>query len=168
MNKKELFKNAHKMTKKIKRFNKEINYKFQFSLCLKFLISEERREEIMKKARLKIDFHSAFISHDKLNEQIKKVRQLSVKDIIVGIIKKENDATVESGILYYSKICSYTNSDIIIKEMIDNLKENILEIMFNFNCSFLYVARVLVDMIKSRHNYLIGVRYGDTKYSKKF
>lgn len=39
---KELFKQAHKMTKEIKAKYSNINYQFQFSLCLKYLKTKEK------------------------------------------------------------------------------------------------------------------------------
>lgn len=45
MNNKELFKQAHKMAKEIKTEYPEVNYKFQFSLCLTYLREEEVKEE---------------------------------------------------------------------------------------------------------------------------
>ena len=44
MNKRELMKKAHEMTKEIKKEYPEVNYKFQFGLCLSFLMNEEETE----------------------------------------------------------------------------------------------------------------------------
>lgn len=46
MSNKELFKEAHKMAKEIKKEYPKVNYMFQFSLCLSYL--KERGEEIMR------------------------------------------------------------------------------------------------------------------------
>lgn len=46
MTKKELMKKAHQMTKEIKAQYPEVDYKFQFGLCLSFLMNE--KEETME------------------------------------------------------------------------------------------------------------------------
>lgn len=46
MTKKELMKKAHEMTKEIKAQYPEVDYRFQFGLCLSFLMNEE--EETME------------------------------------------------------------------------------------------------------------------------
>ena len=47
MNKKELMKKAHKMTRKIKAENPTVDYKFQLGLCLSYLHEEVKRIEKM-------------------------------------------------------------------------------------------------------------------------
>lgn len=49
MTKKELMKKAHQMTKEIKAQYPEVDYKFQFGLCLSFLINKEETEMEEKK-----------------------------------------------------------------------------------------------------------------------
>ena len=46
MTNKEIFKKAHKLTKEIKAQYPEVDYRFQFGLCLSFLMNE--KEETMK------------------------------------------------------------------------------------------------------------------------
>ena len=48
MTKKELMKKAHEMTKEIKTQYPEVDYRFQFGLCLSFLMNEEETEMEVK------------------------------------------------------------------------------------------------------------------------
>lgn len=66
---KNLFKKAHKMTRKIKSKHPEVNYKFQFSLCLSFLY-KNKEEEPMSEARKKV-----LEAIGNLENQIKEVEE---------------------------------------------------------------------------------------------
>ena len=49
MTKKELMKKAHEMTKEIKTQYPEVDYRFQFGLCLSFLMNEKEETEMEEK-----------------------------------------------------------------------------------------------------------------------
>lgn len=55
MNKKELMKKAHEMTKEIKREYPEVDYRFQFGLCLSFLMNEEETEMEVEEAIKRVE-----------------------------------------------------------------------------------------------------------------
>ena len=68
MTKKEIMKKAHKMTKKIKREYPEVDYRFQFGLCLSFLMNEV-------KETIEIEMRELTIGSPKQIAWAKKIRE---------------------------------------------------------------------------------------------
>ena len=152
---KELFKQAHKMTREIKSKYSNINYQFQFALCLKYIIRQEKIEQILKEVRNNIDFNVAFQGYNATLKELKEVKKLSNRDIMIEIFKNRNDSTLESANIYTNKIMSYMFSNEEIGEMINNLSVNVFNIMLDLNYKFYEVAKALVIQIEKQYNHIL-------------
>lgn len=87
MTKKELMKKAHKMAKEIKAQYPEVDYRFQFGLCLSFLMNEE--EETME---IKLEGTEKQI---KYAEDIKKNFEEGYEEAVAYIAKKSRKVNME-------------------------------------------------------------------------
>ena len=152
---KELFKQAHKMTREIKIKYPNVSYQFQFALCLKYIIRQEKIEQILKEVRNNIDFNVAFQGYNATLKELKEVKKLSNRDIMIEIFKNRNDSTLESANIYTNKIMSYMFSNEEIGEMINNLSVNVFNIMLDLNYKFYEVAKALVIQIEKQYNHIL-------------
>ena len=152
---KELFKQAHKMTREIKIKYPNVSYQFQFALCLKYIIRQEKIEQILKEVRNNIDFNVAFQGYNATLKELKEVKKLSNRDIMIEIFKNRNDSTLESANIYTNKIMSYMFSNEEIGEMINNLSVNVFNIMLDLNYKFYEEAKALVIQIEKQYNHIL-------------
>lgn len=118
MNKKELMKKAHKMTKEIKAQYQEVDYRFQFGLCLSFLMEEEKEMEVVlqgteKQIKFAEDIKKNFEEgYEKavvyMAKKPRKVDMTLVEEVMNFIRTETNAAKI---IDFYKKSEHYTQSN---------------------------------------------------------
>lgn len=87
-----LFKKAHKMTKKIKEKYNDVDYKVQFSLCLSYLVEEKKEGNKMKeKMRYEFEIKRGTCEIVITKDIEKKIFDISTIKINTTLVKKEEE-----------------------------------------------------------------------------
>lgn len=159
---KNLFMEAHKMAREIKRKYKDVDYKVQFSLCLSFLIE---KDDEMGKLKEFIGTEAEFIGTEteiKLANDIRKdllktineIESIKIEKIKKGVYVKKNMSIEETTKMYKEKmamikkrILSANNATLFIRIFKVVLEHNCLEqksCYLNFNLKHFRLEKNIV------------------------
>lgn len=120
MTKREIMIKAHKMTKEVKKEFPNVNYKFQFGLCLSYILEEERKE-VVKMKELKGTEKQIKWAED-LREQLKSSMEV-VEDMAILMQDCKNEKMNKTYAVIkaeYDEVMNRIENEEMAKWFIDN------------------------------------------------